>query len=94
MFHFGSYFNACVLKFAYSGLNIRVDDICRYMWVNLDEVDANQGLTVLLYGGLIALGIAVFSVLVTYKDKFADFIQDVAVQQVPVVGGPSGEKSE
>lgn len=75
-------------------LIVILDSIHRYMWTNLDEVDADRGLTVLLYGGIIALVVAIFSVLVTYKDKFAEFIQDVAVQQVPVVSGPSGEKSE
>ncbi|GMH35844.1 hypothetical protein BSKO_03712 [Bryopsis sp. KO-2023] len=67
----------------------------KYTWENLDQVDADRGLMVLLYGGLMALTVAMFGVVVSYKDKFTEFIREVAIEQdVGNMGGPSGEKAD
>lgn len=66
--------------------------LIRYRWRSVDEVDADRGMLVLLYSGLLVLVALMALVVSSHGDKLAEFMQDMVSEEAE--GRPLGEKGD
>lgn len=59
---------------------------CRYEWSSMDEVDAERGMMVLIYGGMMVIFTMMFAVVLTSKAKLTEFFRELATEGLQMSG--------
>ena len=66
----------------------------RYEWRSLDEVDAERGLLVLIYGGVAIIMVMMVGVALTARDKIAEFFSELTTEGLQTTTSATKEEGK